>query len=150
MLCNYDTGILASSNSNISSVSISSPVWTVGANMTTPRTDFTGTVLNQNVYIIGGFSEDDSTIDIVEFYDPNTDTLYDAAPLPEPLDHALAATHNEKIYVVGGYRNDRTPSDRLFIYNRLTDNWQEGEPLPMAKTALTGNFIKGTLYVVGV
>jgi Kelch motif len=87
MLCNYDTGILASSNSNTSSVSISSPVWTVGANMTTPRTDFTGTALNQNVYIIGEFTKDGNTTDIVEFYDPNTDTWDDAAPLPEPLDH---------------------------------------------------------------
>lgn len=50
-----------------SSAPNSSPVWADGAGMTTPRTDFTGTVLDQKVYIIGGFDEKGNTTDIIEF-----------------------------------------------------------------------------------
>jgi N-acetylneuraminic acid mutarotase len=130
----------------------SSSMWFRGANMPTPRTDFTGAVLNGKVYIIGGFNNEGKTTDIVEFYDPETDSWGTVHPLPERLNHAAAASYNDKLYVVGGYRDEYDPrslSKELFVYDPLTDKWQKGAPMPTAKGALTANFINGTLYAVG-
>jgi N-acetylneuraminic acid mutarotase len=134
----------------------SSKMWTSGANMITPRTDFAGTSLNDKIYIIGGFDNTGKQTDIVEYYDPNADTWSTASSLPIALDHPAAAAYNGTLYVVGGYTreykgdsSDRTPSDRLFIYNPSTDKWDEGKSMPNASGALTANFINGTLYAVG-
>jgi N-acetylneuraminic acid mutarotase len=151
ILCSFGTAVLASSmiDSITSASENSSSMWFRGANMPTPRTDFTGAVLNDKFYVIGGFNNEGKTTDIVEFYDPETDTWETGPPLPVPLDHAAAATYNHKLYVVGGYKNDGNPSETLFVYNPSTDKWQKGSPLPTAKGALTANFINGTLYAVG-
>jgi len=62
----------------------SSERWTTGQNMITPRTDFTGTSLNDKIYIIGGFNNKGKTLDTVEYYDPKADIWRTASPIPEP------------------------------------------------------------------
>ena len=136
-----------------SSVNFSSH-WTTGANMITPRTDFAGAVLNEKIYIIGGFNKEGKTVNTVEYYDPKKDGWSTASPLPGQLDHASAAVYNGTLYVVGGndrqdHIEDKNPSDKLFIYNSSTDQWNEGKSMPIGRAALTANFINGTLYVVG-
>lgn len=131
-----------------------SPMWTKGADMITPRTDFTGAALNEKIYIIGGFNREGKTVNTVEYYDPKNDAWSTASPLPEQLDHAAAAVHNGTLYVVGGnarqdHIEDKNPSDKLFIYNSSTDEWNERKSMPIGRAALTANFINGTLYAVG-
>jgi len=152
-----NTALLASPFPLTDSSSIKSAVaWTTGANMITPRTDFSGTSLNEKIYIIGGFNNKGKVMNTVEYYDPKTDTWSTASPLPERLDHTAAAVYNGTLYVVGGYtREDNTytrpgnPSDKLFIYNPSNDKWDEGMSMPQGRGALTANFINGTLYAVG-
>jgi N-acetylneuraminic acid mutarotase len=147
------TALVASPLTDSSSIK-SSPMWTTGANMITPRTDFTGASLNEKIYIIGGLNNEGKTMNTVEYYDPKTDTWSTASPLPERLDHAAAAVYNGTLYVVGGYARegfpgDPNPSDRLYIYNPSNDKWNEGKSMPQGRGALTANFINGTLYAVG-
>ena len=150
-----NTTLLASPFTVSSSIK-SSAAWTTGANMITPRTDFSGASLNEKIYIIGGFNNKGKTTNTVEYYDPKTDKWSTASPLPERLDHPAAAVYNSTLYVVGGYtREDNTwtrhgnPSDKLFIYNPSDDKWDEGMSMPQGRGALTANFINGTLYAVG-
>jgi N-acetylneuraminic acid mutarotase len=133
-----------------SSEDTSSP-WSIAANMITARTDFTGAELNGKIYIIGGLkpSVNEDTIGIVEAYDVNQDRWEKAPSLPEPLNHAAAASYENKLYVVGGFYADGEPSGRLLIYDQATNKWQDGPPIPRAKGALTANFINGILYAVG-
>ena len=135
------------------SSSTESPLWTTGANMITPRTDGTGTNLNDNVYVIGGFNNKGKSSYKVEYHDPKTNIWNTVARLPLPLDHAASASYNGSLYVVGGYRSSNVPatipSDKLFIYNSLNNSWREGKSMPQARGALTAQFINGTLYAVG-
>jgi N-acetylneuraminic acid mutarotase len=127
----------------------SSSIWTSGAIMTVPRSDFTGSALNEKIYVIGGFNNKGQTIDSVEYYDPKTNMWRTATSLPEILNHPAAAAFNGSLYVVGGFDWNKRPSDKLYIYNPLTDKWHEGKSMPKARGALSANFINGTLYAVG-
>ena len=83
-------------------------------------------------------------------YDPVTDRWTQTTSLPQPLDHAVAASFNGKLYVVGGgYLNRDALLDKLYIYDSSTNNWTEGASLPTPRGASTANFINGMLYVTG-
>ncbi|HYZ58288.1 MAG TPA: kelch repeat-containing protein, partial [Nitrososphaeraceae archaeon] len=124
--------------------------WTDGAPMPTPRTEVTAAVLEDDIYVIGGFDEFGQVTGIVEVYNIANNTWSKAAaPLPVPLHHTAAASYNGKIYVVGGYTAPWSPSNKLFIYDPVQNSWQEGRPMPTARGALNVNFVNGILYAIG-
>src|ERR671914_150428 len=124
--------------------------WTAGAPMPTPRTEVTAAVLEDDIYVIGGFDEFGQVTGIVEVYNIANNTWNKAAaPLPVPLHHTAAASYNGKIYVVGGYTAPWSPSNKLFIYDPVQNSWQEGRPMPTARGALNVNFVNGILYAIG-
>ncbi|MGH9974621.1 MAG: kelch repeat-containing protein, partial [Nitrososphaeraceae archaeon] len=90
--------------------------WTSGAPMSIPRTEVSSTNLEDDLYVIGGFTSDGETSAIVEMYNATSDSWKtDIAPLPIPLHHASSIPFQDKIYVIGGYMDDWTPSNRLLI-----------------------------------
>ena len=120
--------------------------------MTTARSEITSAVLDNKIYVIGGFENGRSTVSTVEVYDPIANTWTTVAPLPQPLDHtaAAAASFDGKLYVVGGGYLDRDKlSDKLYVYNPNYNNWTQGANLPGARGAMTANFVNGILYAVG-
>ena len=130
--------------------STSGSFWTIGAPMPTARSEMIGTVLDDKIYIIGGFDESGRSTSTVEVYDPMTNDWTTAPPLPQPLDHTAAASFDGRLYVVGGgYLNRDQLSNKLFIYDLNTNKWTEGANLPSPRGALSANFINGTLYAVG-
>lgn len=118
--------------------------------MPTARSEIAGSVLNEKIYIIGGFDNYGHSISIVETFDPLTEEWIQSTSMPKPLDHTAAASFNGKLYVVGGGSLDRyTLSDKLYIYDLSTNNWTQGANLPTPRGASTANFINGLLYVTG-
>lgn len=116
----------------------------------TARSEITSAVLDNKIYVVGGFENGRSPTSEVEVYNPVTNNWSTVAPLPQPLDHTAAASHNGKLYVVGGGYLDRNAlSNKLFIYDPNANQWTQGANLPTARGALTANFISGILYVVG-
>lgn len=132
----------------IQSFSTTHLTWSYGEDIPTKRSEVSGTVLDNKVYIIGG-SDDKGQTDLVDVYDPETNKWAVASPLPKKLDHTASAAYNGKIYVVGGFESTGAPSDSLFIYDPLADKWERGKDMPTARGALTSQFVNGTLYAIG-
>jgi N-acetylneuraminic acid mutarotase len=130
-------------------------LWSNGTSMPTHRSEITGTIIGDNIYIIGGLDKSGKVLDIVEVYNIKNDSWKTVAPLPQPLHHTTASNFNGKIFVIGGYSTppypikNWIPSNKLFIYDPIMDKWLEGKSMPTARGSTSANFVNGILYVTG-
>ncbi len=77
-------------------------IWMEGTGLLDPRTEVTAANLNENVYVIGGFTFDGKITDIVEMYNSTDNTwVQNIQSLPLTLHHASSDIYGDKIYVVG-------------------------------------------------
>jgi len=123
--------------------------WSSVKNMSTPREEINGVLLNGKIYVIGGSEDRNKISDKVDFYDTVTNEWHTVASLPTPRDHIGASVYDNKIFVVGGYDVHDTPTNQLLIYDPQTNRWREGAPMPTSRGALIAEFINGTLYAAG-
>jgi N-acetylneuraminic acid mutarotase len=70
--------------------------------MPTARSEIAGAVLNDKIYIVGGFDNTGRSTSNVEVYNHVTGRWVQSISLPQSLDHAAATSFNGKLYVVGG------------------------------------------------
>ena len=125
-------------------------MWSNANPMPTPRTEVAATIIENDIYVIGGLDKSGKVLDIVEVYNIKNDSWKRVTPLPPPLHHTAISSFNDKIYVVGGYTNNEwVPSNKLFIYDSNNNTWTEGFPMPTARGALTAVFIDEILYAIG-
>jgi hypothetical protein len=59
--------------------------------MPTARTEVTAAILEDNIYIIGGFDESGQVMDIVQVCNTNNNSWIDIVPPPPELLHHTAA-----------------------------------------------------------
>ena len=118
--------------------------------MPTPRAEVASAVIDGRIFIVGGFTENGQNSDIVEVYDPVTDTWSSIEPMPERLDHAMAAAVNGKLYVIGGWRvfGDQL-SEAMQIYDPAIGEWQSGPDLPLPRAAGAAVGFGDTIFVMG-
>ncbi len=115
--------------------------WTARAPMPTPRNGFGTAVMGGKVYVIGGLVADpkrkpgSSNTNVVEEYDPKTDTWKAQTPMFTPRHQMAVLVLGNLIYTLGGAATfpddfDRD-TDRVEIYDPATDRWSVGWPMAM-------------------
>jgi len=92
-------------------------IWQTLAPMPTARQELATAVLDGKIYAIGGYDSSGTPTNIVEVYDPTTNTWASAHPIPVALHHNSAAVAAGKLYSFGG------PSTQVFVYDELNDSW---------------------------
>jgi N-acetylneuraminic acid mutarotase len=107
-------------------------------------------VLGGKVYVPGGIDADRKGSDLMEVYDPDTDTWSTAAALPLKMHHLGAAAVDGKLYVLGGYQGDGFGvSNRVFAYDPSTDAWLEKASMPSDRGAHAAVAYGGKIYAIG-
>ncbi|MGH8651544.1 MAG: Kelch repeat-containing protein, partial [Gammaproteobacteria bacterium] len=120
--------------------------WTQKAEMPTPRTEVSASVLRGKVYVIGGFDGSARTLATVEVYDPATDSWHSGPDLPEARHHAAL---EDTLYVIGGFAGPGLePQADVFALKAQT-KWQRLTPLPEARGALAAAVLDDRILVVG-
>lgn len=94
----------------------------------TPVADVAGVVIGEKVYVPGGRVADGQMTDVLEVYDPRSDTWASGVPLPKPVSAYALADFEGKLYLFGGWDGERTLADVL-IYDPGTDSWEQGTPM---------------------
>jgi hypothetical protein len=81
--------------------------WTTKTDMSRPRDDFSTTIVNGNIYAVGGSNRTGNVyaaLSLVEVYDPTTDTWAEAPPMSIARMNPSACAVEGTIYVMGGFQ----------------------------------------------
>jgi RHS repeat-associated protein len=136
--------------------SITNDKWTQRADMSIERAKIGSAVLDNKLYVIGGIAKvgDDthpnaylSTTNLVETYDPQTDTWVTKRNFPYDAHSMAAVALNQKIYTFGGKGGD-VYSD-VYEYNPSTDQWSYKTVLQTARYGAGAVALNGKIYVIG-
>ena len=114
--------------------------WTTMAPMPTARGAFAIGVMNNSagtpiVYVAGGSKGPPTPLNVVEAYNPASNTWARKAPMPVGLwgQDGIGAVGN-KLYMVGGWRwDDGSPEGGVFEYTPATNTWRT------VQAAMSGN-----------
>lgn len=123
--------------------------WTTKAPMPTHRLGAAAGVVNGNLYIIGGYTQNQNANpsiivrNTVEAYDPLTNTWTTKAPMANARFGLGVAVINDIIYAVGG------SSQTLEAYNPTTNTWTTKAPMPTWRYYLGVCAVDGILYAIG-
>lgn len=91
--------------------------------MPTPRAFPAVAVLNGQVYVIGGREANGTALEVVERYDPVSDTWSPVDSLSDARFNASATVFNGQILLSGG-RDDDDLTDDVEVYNPVDGNWE--------------------------
>jgi uncharacterized protein (TIGR03437 family) len=130
--------------------------WTTLPNLPTQRNHLAAAAVDGKVYVIGGRFEAGATsplTDVVEIYDPRTNSWSQGQRLPRPRGGLNAVGARGCIHVFGGEGNTAR-SNGLFddhdVYDPFTNTWTSLTPMPIAIHGVTGlAFLHGLIYLPG-
>ena len=114
--------------------------WETKAPMPTARDSFACVSVNNKIYAIGGQIsannswDDKIRLDIVEVYDPLSDSWETKSPMPTARSFLSAAAIGNKIYVIGGNSNNEGNLSVVEEYDIVTDSWQTRAPINIARS----------------
>jgi N-acetylneuraminic acid mutarotase len=126
--------------------------WGGRAPLPTPRSEVASAVLDNRIYIIGGFNAQGQSTNVVEVYTPvglvSPDNHWERlASMPEPRDHPMAAAFAGKVYVFGGGLGQETRS--VFAYDPASDTWTRMADMPFRRTAGGAAVLGDRIIVAG-
>lgn len=123
------------SQSNVRAFDPKTGKWSDLPSLPEPRSSFDAVVLNDTIYVAGGWSmqgEEDSVwhqtawkLDLAAD-EPVWQSL---APVPFQRRALALAAHNGKVYVLGGMSMSDGPTTNVTIYDPASDSWAEGPKL---------------------
>jgi len=126
--------------------------WAEQTEVPTPRGDPVLGVVDGVIYVIGSKngpgSEWADRGNIVEAYDPSTDTWTRKADMPTSRWNLSGCVTNGKIYVIGGNTNNGIFST-VEQYDPVTDTWTRKTPMPTARALLATSVVGGKIYAIG-
>ena len=125
--------------------------------------------INGKIYVVGGatlspgaeksyleFKTPQNSLNIVQEYDPATNTWKTKTPMPTPRNHVALAAVNGKIYVAGGrvgapYISLGTDISLVEVYDPVKDSWVATLPqrMPTARSGVGFGAWGGRLLVAG-
>lgn len=131
--------------------------WTQRADMSVGRAKTGSAVLDGKLYVIGGATSGEtnytypngsfSATNLVEAYDPQTNTWTTKRSFPYSAHGVAAVALNQKIYTFGG--NGGGVYRDVYEYNPSTDQWSYKTALQTARYAAGAVELNGKIYIIG-
>ncbi|MBI2907921.1 MAG: kelch-like protein [Chloroflexi bacterium] len=131
--------------------------WQTLPDLPTPRNHIAADAIHGKVYVVGGrfgggFQSE--VTDVLEVFDPATNTWTSRAPMPTKRGGVNGIAANGCLYVWGGEGQNEDHPLGVFaeheVYNPVTDTWRSLSPMPVPVHGVTGAaFIDGWVHVPG-
>jgi len=107
----------------------------------------TAAAVGPDIYVVGGYRRDGSTVSTVEVFQPSVGRWRAAPELPLAVNHAMAATVGGAVHLFGGHTATGRPSASAFRLDR--DGWRRLADLPEGRVAGTAVAAAGKVYLAG-
>jgi N-acetylneuraminic acid mutarotase len=120
--------------------------WTRRKDMPTGRAGPVAAVVDNKIYVLGGFNAGLSNYDANEVYDPSTDTWETKKPLPGRRALVSAAVVNDTIYAIGGGLDS---IKAVNAYDPVSDTWMRKSDMLHPRFGAAAGVIDGIIYNVG-
>ena len=114
----------------------------------------TSCVVDDKLYIIGGFQSYDSSSATMDMYDPETGEWSSLKNMPTHRGILACAAIDEKIYVMGGIQGtngylDYTGLKTTEMYNTSNDTWTKMADSPTSRWGPSAIAANGKIYLIG-
>jgi len=152
ILCLLNTGLILSAQED--TLPLDSSQWQALSPMSLPRAESDAVVIDGKIYVIGGLAGATRSrlgiSDLLEVYDPQTDTWETLAAYPTVIHHPIAAAYDGKLYVFGGSDNAQfRPIADAFVYDPASDTWEAIAALPAPRMATDAVVLDDFIYIAG-
>ncbi|KAA3615591.1 MAG: T9SS C-terminal target domain-containing protein [Calditrichaeota bacterium] len=147
---NYNTGNYISA---VEEFDPDSNSWSFKEPMPTERAYFNTCVVDEKIYAFGGaksVNNSNTTLDIIEVYDPGTNTWETKKPMPFVLQNFSVTSLNGLIYIFGGTSSPAgEPVSNAWEYNPQTEEWKSLSKTPIWRRNTQSSEIDGKIYITG-
>ncbi|XP_060857046.1 kelch-like protein 2 [Metopolophium dirhodum] len=106
-------------------------------------------VINDYLYVVGGFNTDDGDLNSAELFDYNTQEWSMISSLPFIRCSFGAGVLNNLLYVVGGYDQSLRDLDTVECYHPSFDTWKPVAKMSVCRSDVGVGVLDGVLYAVG-
>jgi N-acetylneuraminic acid mutarotase len=122
------------------------PSWREGATMDSARSEMAAAVLDERIYVPGGFGG----MDDFAVYDPDADSWQSLEALPQGRHHLMTTAHDGRIFIFGGSPNIAfRPTDSAWVYDPATAEWSDLAPMPERRMSGAAVSLGDFIYIVG-
>jgi len=121
--------------------------WIKKADMLTARYGMSASVVDENIYVIGGY--DNSFLNTVEMYDSIHDKWEMKASLSQGNLGVGTASANGKIYAIGGWNSNGQYLNTVEEYDPLKDTWTRKANMPTARAWVSAAVVDDIIHAIG-
>lgn len=100
------------------------------------------------MYVLGGFGNLQSPVDVVEKYDPLTGQWCAVQPMKRKRRYVSAVTLNNRLYAIGGY-DSSSRLNTVECFDHLSSQWTVMTPMLQRRGLAGATTLAGKIYVAG-
>ena len=126
--------------------------WFKRADLPLQRAEMPLALVDEGIFVAGGFLLDQSVTDSVEIYHPDTDTWSKLPRMPNPRHHFTASVVDGIIYVIGGYvtaAQPWIPTTDVLAYDPSDSSWTAKSPMLTGRGEHIAAVWGGKIYIIG-
>lgn len=122
--------------------------WEPRASKPTPVYEVMAAVVGGEVYVPGGRTGESQAVDVLEIYDPRSDTWRRGPDLPVALSGYALAAFEGRLYLFGGW-DGRQVTDTVYRFDPSSDTWDEIGKLPSARAYSGAAVVGSRIFLLG-
>lgn len=143
-----DTGVAVDGPPGVDAGSTTEPGWRAEPALPVRVQEISAAVIDDRIWIAGGFEGTTSTVTSVRVFDPATGGWSDGPPLPSPRHHLMLVALDGDLYAIGGMSDlSFEPLETAWVLRGATGDWTPIAPLPEPRAAGVAGAIDGVIYV---
>lgn len=124
--------------------------WQPGPAADAPLQEIAAELLDDRIWLAGGFETPTRILDRVRILDPRTGRWSDGPALPAPRHHLVLVAHGGDLYALGGMRDlSFEPLESAWVLRAGASSWTPIAPLPEPRAAGTGASLAGHVLYAG-